>query len=387
MTLEQSVGGFGANARLALDLINGEPVDRMPAWLINPMEWRMIDRLAGVPEGSYQQDPETVFHRMYERVGVCMVDQWIPRNPLTMGSHGYDSQTERKATTGAAQIVIDGVRIDSPEAVVEHIEAHVLPGLDSRIAGFDHGTTVDRIIEAELSVQRQLGPNMLKGPYSGLCARFPTFMYGAYGYENYFMAYALFPDVMERVFARQADFATLYNAAAAEAIRRAELPRYVRLDHDMADGRGTLVDERTLDQIWFPHFTRAIAPLVDTGVRAIWHCDGNLMAMVPRLLEAGVAGFQGFQYEHGMDYEKICAMRTRSGDELLIIGGVSVTRTLPHGSPDDVKREMRFLVEHAPRRGLILGASSSITPGVPWENLKAFVDGLQYYRTTPRSRV
>jgi hypothetical protein len=48
---------------------------------------------------------------------------------------------------------------------------------------------------------------------------------------------------------------------------------------------------------------------------------------------------------------------------------------------------MRFLVEHAPRRGLILGASSSITPGVPWENLKAFVDGLQYYRTTPRSRV
>ncbi|MDA0335862.1 MAG: hypothetical protein O2782_11905 [bacterium] len=46
---------------------------------------------------------------------------------------------------------------------------------------------------------------------------------------------------------------------------------------------------------------RSIEPLVQAGVRLLWHCDGNLMEMVPRLLEAGIAGFQGFQYEDGMD--------------------------------------------------------------------------------------
>jgi len=71
----------------------------------------------------------------------------------------------------------------------------------------------------------------------------------------------------------------------------------------------------------------------------IWHCDGNLMDMVPRLLEVGIRGFQGFQYEDGMDYEKICRMKDREGRDLIIIAGVSVTRTLPHGTPADVKRE------------------------------------------------
>jgi hypothetical protein len=41
---------------------------------------------------------------------------------------------------------------------------------------------------------------------------------------------------------------------------------------------------------------------------------------------------------------------------------------------------MHFLVENGPRTGLFLGASSSIAPGVPWENLKTFVEGLHHYR-------
>jgi len=81
-----------------------------------------------------------------------------------------------------------------------------------------------------------------------------------------------------------------------------------------------------------------------------------------------------------MDYEKICAMKTRDGEDLLIIGGVSVTRTLPHGTPDDVKKEMQWLVRNGPKRGLFLGASSSIAPGVPWGNLEALIEGFWYYR-------
>ena len=58
-----------------------------------------------------------------------------------------------------------------------------------------------------------------------------------------------------------------------------------RLDHDMADSRGTLVDIKSLDNIWFPHFARAIEPLLKGGIKLVWHCGGNLMQMVPRLLE------------------------------------------------------------------------------------------------------
>jgi uroporphyrinogen decarboxylase len=158
----------------------------------------------------------------------------------------------------------------------------------------------------------------------------------------------------------------------------------MRLDHDMADSRGTLVDVKTLDRIWFPHFARAIQPLLDAGIRLIWHCDGNLMDMVPRLLECGIGGFQGFQYEDGMDYERICKMHTREGDDLFIIAGVSVTTTLPSGAPADVRRQLDWLVAKGPRVGLMLGCSSSIAPGVPLENLRTLIDGLAHYRTVGR---
>jgi uroporphyrinogen-III decarboxylase len=140
------------------------------------------------------------------------------------------------------------------------------------------------------------------------------------------------------------------------------------------------VNIKSLEDIWFPHFARSIEPLTHTNVKMIWHCDGNVMPMVPSLLASGIRGFQGFQYEDGVDYEKICRMTTRDGDDLLILGGVSVTRTLPHGTPADVTKQMKWLVDKGPKKGLFLGGSSSIAPGVPWENLKALVEGFAYYR-------
>ena len=37
-------------------------------------------------------------------------------------------------------------------------------------------------------------------------------------------------------------------------------------------------------------------------------------------------------------------------------------------------------LEKGPKRGLVLGGSSSVAPGVPWENMKVFTEGLKYYR-------
>lgn len=371
------------NAQLAWDTIERKPRREIPMWLINPMEWRMIDRLAGVPEGSYKADPVRVYRRMLERSSCCMVDQWIPANPLTMGAHGYESDKERSATTGAKSIVADGMPIAEPEDVVAHVEKFLLPRLQRDIATYDEAAAVAAMLTRDREVQAEMGPAMLKAPYMEF-ASLPYFLYGLYGYECYFMAYALYPEIMERLFKLQGDFATLKNRAGARAIVEGNLPRYLRLDHDMADSRGTLVDIATLDRIWFPHFARCIQPFFDAGVTLIWHCDGNLSQMVPRLLECGLGGFQGFQYEDGMDYRKIGAMKDRDGRDLLIIAGVSVTRTLPRGTPDDVRKELKFLVENGPRTGLFLGASSSIAPGVPWENLKALQDGFAYYRQQGR---
>ncbi len=366
--------------QLALDTIARKKTRGIPTWLIHIMETDLIDEVAGEPAGTYLRQPHETYLKMQRNIGVNILDQYLAENPLSMTRRGYDSGTSRGATTGAEKIVRDGLEIDSPEAVVEHLERFEFPRLKESIRSLEpEDIRVQAIIKGDQARQDKLGPTILKTGY-GLVA-LPSLRYTQYGYVDYFSAYALYPEIMERDFALQADRAVLMNQAAARAVVEGDLPRLCRLDHDMADSRGTLVRTDTLEKIWFPHFRRAIKPVADIpDMNLIWHCDGNLMSMVPGLLECGVKGFQGFQYETGMDYEKICAMKTRDGDSLIIIAGVSVTEALPKGTPDDVRRQMRWLVDNGPKTGLILGGSSSIAPGTNRENVLTFIEGLKYYR-------
>ncbi len=372
------------SAQLALDTIRQAPVRGIPSWLLNVMDHRHIERLARVQPGEYPKRPDEVYLLYQHAIGTCLLDQWIPLNPLTMGNTGFEENAETRthATSGKTPIMCNGIPIVSPESVVEHMERFVFPALRAAIVQFDESSRYREIVQGEIKLQQHLGPAILKSGYDFV--HFPTLAYSIYGYTNYFQAYALYPEVIETHFALQADLALLNNRAAARAYQEAGLPPLFRLDHDMTDSRGPLVRPETLDGLWLPHFSRCLEPLLHTDVRLIWHCDGNLMPMVPRLLEVGIRGFQGFQYEDGMDYERICQMKTRDGDSLIIIGGVSVTRTLPYGSASDVRRELAWLVERGPRTGLFLGASSSIAPGVPWENLTTLVEGLKYYQTHGR---
>jgi len=376
-----------AHARLALDTIALRPTRGIPTWVLNDMQWSHLETLSGNPPGSYPQDPVRVYRDFQLQAGCCFIDQWIPDNPLSMKDRGYGQDTQRGATSGAATIIRDGMLIDAPEAVVAHLERFLFPQWErwKRDLEAHEEQEVRSRIAGEVAVQKLFGMNMLKGPYGGFFA-FPGFLYYHYGYESYFMAYALYPEVMERGFKLHADASLVHNRIAARAIIAGGLPRLLRLDHDMADSRGTLVDVRTLDRLWFPHFARALQPFHDAGIRLIWHCDGNLMDMVPRLLECGIGGFQGFQYEDGMDYPNICRMTDRHGQPLFIIGGVSVTTTLPHGTPADIKRHIDWLVEQGPPVGLMLGCSSSIASGVPLENMQALLAGLAHYRAHGRGR-
>ena len=365
--------------QLALETIARKNRGKIPTDGIHIMDTDIIDELAGMPAGSYIKNPVEVYLKFKINAGVNLIDQFIPTNPLSMTKKGFDETRERGATTGLEKIIVDGIRIDSPESVVEHMEKAVFPKIRKSISDFDEKKAAEEIISRERKTQEILGPSILKTGYGFV--HFPYLRYGTYGYANYFMAYTLYPEIMEKDFSLQADLNEIQNKAAARAIIEGELPLLYRLDHDMADSRSTLVDIKSLEKIWFPYFERAILPVAKIpGMNLIWHCDGNLMSMIPGLIECGVKGFQGFQYEAGMDYPRICKMKAKDRDTMIIIGGVSVTKTLPFGTPEDVKKELKWLVDNGPETGLFLGASSSITPNTNRENIMTLVEGLKYYR-------
>ena len=361
----------------------GENIHGYPTGGSNIMEHSELNRLAarnGMENPDYVNNPVEVYRRAQLELGASFKGQWIPRNPLTMKAHGYDEHFTRSATTGVEEIVRDGMVIADPDDVVEHMEKFVFPDLEKRIAEFDHEKRVREIGLSEYDQQQEMGLEFLKTGYGYI--HFPKLGYNEYGYVNYFCAYALYEDVIARHFRLQAELARKNNIAAADAILRYNLPHFYMLDHDMTDSRSTLVNIKSLEKIWFPQLDYCLAPVLEKigDLRFCWHCDGNIMPMVPGLIDVGVRGFQGFQYEDGVDLKHMCSLRGRDGQPLYIQAGVSVTTTLPFGTPADVRKQMDYIIEVHGDSALTIGATSSITPGVPSANIDAYVEALHYYK-------
>jgi uroporphyrinogen decarboxylase len=66
------------------------------------------------------------------------------------------------------------------------------------------------------------------------------------------------------------------------------------------------------------------------------------------------------------------AVKKRWGDRITLHGGVSLQRTLPNGTPDEVRAEVERLVrECGYNGGLVVFPSNVIQPDTPTENVIA----------------
>jgi uroporphyrinogen decarboxylase len=102
-----------------------------------------------------------------------------------------------------------------------------------------------------------------------------------------------------------------------------------------------------------------------------YHCDGNVEPLIPELIETGVDILNPVQPEC-MDP---AAIKRKFGDRLSFWGTVSVQKTMPFGTPDDVRSEVRERIQEVGRGGgLILAPAHVLGPEVPWENVVAFFE-------------
>jgi uroporphyrinogen decarboxylase len=122
-----------------------------------------------------------------------------------------------------------------------------------------------------------------------------------------------------------------------------------------------------------PHHVRLNRLIHSFGAKVVYHTDGAVMEAVPELIEAGIDVLQALQFDAaGMDPDRL---KREHGDRLAFCGGVSVQRTLPFGSPAQVREEVRQRVSVlGAGGGYILGPSHAIQAGTPVENVLAFFD-------------
>jgi len=107
-----------------------------------------------------------------------------------------------------------------------------------------------------------------------------------------------------------------------------------------------------------------------------YHSCGNIMDIVPDLIEVGVTVLNPLQPEC-MDLEYI---KNTYGDKLAFWGGVSAQTNLSFGTPQQVKDEVKKRIEVLGHDGgYLVGPNHVVEPEVPWENILAFFEAVYEY--------
>ncbi len=123
-----------------------------------------------------------------------------------------------------------------------------------------------------------------------------------------------------------------------------------------------------------PRHARMFQRIREAGKYAFLHSCGNIIAVLPDVVEMGVQVLNPVQPEC-MDIREV---KQRFGKDLTFWGGISTQQTLPLGTPADVRREVREVTSIlGAGGGYILAPAQAIQDDVSLENCLALIDEAQ----------
>ena len=107
-----------------------------------------------------------------------------------------------------------------------------------------------------------------------------------------------------------------------------------------------------------------------------YHSDGFIEPIIPDLIEIGVTILNPVQPEC-MDPVKL---KKQYGDRLAFDGTIGIQTTMPFGTPDDVDREVKHMIETVGKGGgLIIAPTHVLEPEVPLDNIRMFFEAVDRY--------
>lgn len=145
----------------------------------------------------------------------------------------------------------------------------------------------------------------------------------------------------------------------------------VLLGSDWGSQRGLLMSPETWEELIRPGEQKEYE-LIHSYGKDVWvHSCGCIDAIIPSLIDMGLDVLNPVQPE-AMDIEQL---KRDYGDKLAFWGGISTQRTLPYGTPDEVRKETRAVRNlMAEGGGYILSPAQSIQDDVPLENILALLE-------------
>lgn len=188
------------------------------------------------------------------------------------------------------------------------------------------------------------------------------------GWEGMFVDMAERPDWVHFLCRTFTDFYKEDYTRAAEATR-GRIDLYLLIS-DLGSQSGPLISLGMFREFVAPYLKEMIDCIHGLGGKVVYHSCGAIRRFLPDLIALGIDVLDPIQ-PTGPDMSPE-RLQADFGGKIAFHGGIDMQRLLPHGSPEEVRAEVRRYCETLGRDGgYILAPAHLFQPDVPPENIFA----------------
>ena len=150
---------------------------------------------------------------------------------------------------------------------------------------------------------------------------------------------------------------------------------FVLFGDDMAYTGGMMISPAMMRDLFFPWYRKFIAAARDAGKYVFFHSDGDVEAVIPDFIDAGLHALNPIE-PLAMDIEHL---KADYGGELALAGNIDVD-LLARGTPGEIDAQVKERIEAlAPGGGYLVASSNSIADYAKVENYVAMLKASQKY--------
>jgi len=191
-----------------------------------------------------------------------------------------------------------------------------------------------------------------------------------FGMENYFIKMYTHPEIVHAVTRHLIDFYLEANQKFYE--QAGDLIDAFFFGNDFGTQLDLLISPNLFEEFVFPYFKELTDQGHEYGYQVILHSCGSIYKVIPSLIDLGVEALHPLQAKASNMNAEILAGEFKG--KVTFIGGIDTQYVLVHGTPQQVKKEVRRVKKLLGPCLVVSPSHEALLPNVPPENVKAMAE-------------